>query len=264
MAAKSTAYLATYTLSEFDIRNIDRLEARTACPASAAIALAVYFCQKSLNYAAQGYVTTALYETFEYRATTAPLNPAAVARSYNGRNPDAEKVDLSMYRTSDFLQALHDIKKAINTDKDDVALAFALEYAVQMTDKLDGANNGRKARIFFSSTGSPRDRGWTLVKHPFDISLGNAFRKAGRKIKSGTKAIFKKQKPTIHVEARKALPAPAPAAAEQSRQQKAEPANTPADTNNASDKIHQGLGNDVQAMKRLTVTPRKNDGGFKL
>lgn len=260
MAAKSTAYLATYTLNEFDIRNIDRLTARTAYADVAAIATAVYFCQKSLNYAAQGYVTTALYETFDYRATTSALNPAAVARSYNERNPAAEQVDLTMYRTSDFLQALHDIKKAIKTDKDDVALAFALEYAVQMLDKLDGANNGKKARIFFSPNGSPRDRGWTLTKHPFDISLGNKFRKASRKIKSGTKAIFKKQKPSIHVAQHKALPAPAPAVTEQPAQEKTAPANTL----DASDKIHQGLGNDVQAMKRLTVTTRKPNDGFKL
>ncbi|MBI1214302.1 MAG: hypothetical protein GC185_00620 [Alphaproteobacteria bacterium] len=265
MAKKTTtAYLTTYNLSEFDMRNIERLEERTGYSSAGAIYAAVYFCQKSLDYAAQGYVTTALYETFDYRATTASLDPQRVAQAYNARTETAEKIDLTMYRNSDFLQALQDIKKTIRNDSDSVALAFALEYAAQMVTKLENANNGKKAQIFFSPNGSPRDRGYVMKKHPFNISLGNRFRKAACKMKDGTKGIFVKRKPSIHTAPAK-KPEPAPERQpEQKAEQKTEQ-QTPAALPDAGDKMHNGTASDLQPMKPLTLKNRKGGkDGFSL
>ena len=170
-----------------------------------------------------------------------------------------------MYRTSDFLQALQDIRNFIESDSDSVALAFALEYAAQMVKKVDNANNGKRAQIFFCRNNNPRDRGWIMKKHPYNISLGNKFRKAGRKMKAGTKGIFRKQKPSIHVEPHKEAPPPAPQpAAEQPKHPETQhPAPSPAA--DAGDGAHQGIGSDLQPMKPLTLKPRKGGAdGFRL
>lgn len=212
-------YKMTVELSEFDIDIIDRIAAHTGFGRSDALHMALAFCDNSLSYNKQGYYTTVLYKNGYSRGCTATVSPQSVAKKFNNRNPDAQSVTVNMMRSTQTLQYLQRIKTAMNIKSDAVAIGFALEYAATTIDRLQTANNGKAARIFFTKTNNPHERGYTLVKHPFDISLGNTWRRATRRMKQGIQKLNPiKPKPQQYP----ALPAPeqkapeAPAASAQS------------------------------------------------
>lgn len=210
-------YKMTVELSEFDIDIIDRIAAHTGHNRSTALHLALSFCDKSLTYGKQGYYTTVLYENSYSRGCTDTVNPRRIAEKFNTRNPDAQSVTVNMLRDTQTLQYLQNIKSTMKIQSDAVAIGFALEYAMATINRLQNANNGKAAKILFTKTNKPREGGYTLVKHPFDISLGNKWRRATRRMKEGVKSLnpFKPKPKEYPV----ALPAPAP-----------EPAETPAPT----------------------------------
>ena len=198
-------YKMTVELSEFDIDIIDRIAAHTGHNRSSALHLALSFCDRGLSYNKQGYMTSVLYENGYGRGCTATINARHVAEKFNNRNPDAQSVTVNMLRDTQTLHYLQNIKTSLNIPSDAVAIGFALEYAMTTIDRLASANNGKAAKIFFTKTNNPRDRGYTLTKHPFDISLGNKWRRATRRMKEGVKALNPiKPKPKEYP----ALPAP--------------------------------------------------------
>jgi hypothetical protein len=198
-------YKMTVELSEFDIDMIDRIAAHTGYGRSDALHLALAFCDSSLSYNKQGYYTTVLYENGYSRGCTATISAHSVAEKFNNRNPDAQSVTVKMLRSTQTLQYLQNIKTAMNIQSDAVAIGFALEYAATTIDRLQTANNGKAARIFFTKTNNPHERGYTLVKHPFDINLANKWRRATRRMKQGIQKLNPlKAKPKQYP----ALPAP--------------------------------------------------------
>lgn len=200
-------YKMTVELSEFDIDIIDRIAAHTGHDRANALHLALSFCDKGLSYNKQGYYTTVLYENGYMRGCTATISPRDVAEKFNNRNPDAQSVTVNMLRSTQTLQFLQNIKSSMKIQSDAVAIGFALEYAMATINRLQTANNGKAARILFTKTNNPREGGYTLVKHPFDISLGNKWRRATRKMTHGVKSLNPfKAKPKEYP----ALPAPAP------------------------------------------------------
>jgi len=204
-------YKMTVELSEFDIAIIDRIAAHTGYGRSDALHIALAFCDKSLSYNKQGYHTTVLYENAYYRACTATIATSTVAQKFNSRNPDAQSVTVRMLRDTQTLHALQNIKTSMNIKSDAVAIGFALEYAATTIERLQTANNGKAAKILFTTTNNPRKGGYTLVKHPFDISLGNKWRRATRRMKASIQKLNPiKPKPKEYP----ALPAPAPKALE--------------------------------------------------
>lgn len=184
MAKKTTLYKTTFDLSEFDLRNIEFLEEKTGYNKTTTVHTALHFCQYSLEQRERGNVTGILYETFDYRATSGPVRHESVATRFNNRSDKAERTNVSMYRSTAALEAIEYIKKSIKTESDSVAVAYALEYSAAAVRALQAANNGKKARLFFSHDNSPRSRGMIFNKHPFDISLAESFRKAGRRMKN--------------------------------------------------------------------------------
>jgi len=201
-------YKMTVELSEFDIDIIDRITAHTGYTRSDALHLALSFCDMSLSYRKRGYYTTVRYENGYTRGCTETIGAREVAEKYNNRNPDAQSVNVTMLRSTQTLQYLQNIKSTLSIKSDAVAIGFALEYAMTTIDRLQSANNGKAARIFFTKTNNPRQSGYTLVNHPFDISLGNKWRRATRKMSQGIKRLNPfKPKPKEYP----ALPAPAPA-----------------------------------------------------
>jgi len=210
-------YKMTVELSEFDIDIIDRIAAHTGYDRSNALHLALSFCDKGLSYNKQGYYTTVLYENGYARGCTDTVSPRAVAQTFNSRSPDAQSVTVNMLRSTQTLQYLQNIKSSMSIQSDAVAIGFALEYAMATINRLQTANNGKAAKIFFTKTNNPRERGYTLVKHPFDISLGNKWRRAARKTAQGIKRLipFKpkpKEYPALPAPEPKTPEAPAPAA----------------------------------------------------
>ena len=212
-------YKMTVELSEFDIDLIDRIAAHTGHDRATALHMALSFCEKGLSYNKQGYMTTVLYENGYARGCTATINARDVAEKFNNRNPDAQSVNVNMLRSTQTLHYLQNIKSSLKIQSDAVAIGFALEYAMTTIERLQSANNGKAAKIFFTKTNNPRDRGYTLVKHPFDISLGNKWRRATRRMTHGIKALnpFKpkpKEYPALPPPEQKPAETPAPAAAQ--------------------------------------------------
>lgn len=204
-------YKMTVELSEFDIDIIDRIAAHTGHNRSTALHLALSFCDKGLSYNKQGYMTSVLYEDGYSRGCTATVSARNIAGKFNNRNPDAQSVTVNMLRDTQTLHYLQNIKQAMNIQSDAVAIGFALEYAMETINRLQTANNGKAAKILFTKTNNPREGGYTLVKHPFDISLGNKWRRAVRRMKEGIKSLNPvKPKPKEYP----ALPAPAQKPAE--------------------------------------------------
>jgi len=259
MGRKTTFYKSTFDLSEFDMRNIEFLEEKTGQNKTSVVHTALHFCQYSLEQRARGNVTGIIYETFDYRATSGPVSHESVAARFNARSSKAQRNDVSMYRSTAALEAIEDIKKSINTESDSVAVAYALEYSAAAVRALQAANNGKKARFFFSHDNSPRSRGMVFNKHPFDISMAESFRKASRRMKANLGKLVpgKKALPMQQEEKREPqLPkTPAPAAATETPTQQ-----TPAADVGA---IHNGIANDMKGMKPVTF---KQDGkkGFSL
>lgn len=196
---KFTTYLETYNLSELDIHNLRMLEYKTGKSDIACVHEAVLFCKRSLEYAAQGYHTTVFYKTFEYNATTMPLQHRTVADAFNARSEKAKAVDISLYRSSPMLQDLAYIKHRLKVESDSTALGYALEYAAQMVEKLENANNGKNARVFFSLNNSPREVGYVMKHLSYNISLRNKFSKSVRKTKQAVAGLFKKKHPALTV-----------------------------------------------------------------
>lgn len=199
--AKTTLQLSTY-----DLDNLSHLASETASSKSEAFHTALAFCDQAVDYMRRGYRLSAYYETAYERGTTATFSPSHVAHTINSRRKDIEisETQLPLYRAT--ADRLENIKNYLNLTSDTLAVAFALEYARTAMDRTHGANNGKKATIFFSLNNSPSERGYLLgKKHPYNNNLGNRFRRAARRAKMG----LVKMNPFARKAAPPALPAPA-------------------------------------------------------
>ncbi len=242
MPASLTSYKTTYQLTEIDARNIEYLAAQTAVSQSVAVHQAIYFCQLALQYRAQGQCTGVLYKSGGYRHTAHSIGHNEVAQAYNNRPKNAQPVKLVINRHTDALQAIHDIKTAINTPKDEVAVAYALEFAATTVKRIRSCNHGKNARILFSYRNSPSESGSMLRSHPYDLTLGNKFRRSARRMKSAMGKInpFKKKPAPVQE------PAPQPA-----------PAAVPSPAAASADQVKQAVDLEIQKIQNGTLEPVK-------
>lgn len=245
-----TAYKTSFDLSEFDTANIETLQKHTGMNATNAVHAALAFTKTSLEHSKAGRFTTAKCSW----GCTATLNHHAVAVAYNNRPPSAQPVTVTMYRTADALQNIHDIKALIGAKTDGAAIGYALALSVEMTEKLKGADKGKAARIFFTTTNHPNKTGYTFTEaHPFETTeaqrkkrtLGKAFAKLNP---------WRQKDPPFTTEA---TPAKAPEQDNTPEQEPQEPPKPEVDTA----AITEGTDSDIKALKPMTFKPK---GGLNL
>lgn len=248
----TTYYKVTLQLNELDVENVNRIAAHAGCDKANALHMSLRFCAQSMDFLKQGYMTTVRYENGYRRGCTATISPRHVAERYNNRNPNAQPVKVNILRDAETLRLLQTIKDGIGTQSDDTAFAFALEYSMTTINRIQSANNGKAAQIFFTKTNDPTKIGYLIKKHPFNISLGNSWRRATRKMMRGVKKLNPLPAKKLDIIT---LPPPAPPAQEQTSevQKNTAPANEPLRTD---------LSEPVQAMKPLKL--KKGNGGFQL
>lgn len=251
----TTYYKVTLQLNELDVENANRIAAHAGCDKATAMHMSLRFCAQSMDFLKQGYMTTVRYENNYHRGCTATISPRHVADKFNNRNPNAQPVKVSILRDAQTLRLLQTIKDCMGTQSDDIAFAFALEYSMATIDRIQSANNGKAAEIFFTKTNEPGKTGYLITKHPFNISLGNSWRRAARKMMRGVKKLnpLPAKKLDIITLPPPASPAQEQTPAEQTAQQNTSPANEPLRTD---------LSEPVQAMKPLKL--KKGNGGFQL
>jgi|GEM_PF-1394457 len=251
-----TVYKTTFALSEFDLNNLELLCAHTRQEKTWALHQALHFCQTSLAQSGAGRMTSVLHGN----GTTATISHSAVAEEFNKRSNKAAQYNVTLYRTTDALDTIQKIKTRIGAKSDDTAVAFALAFSATCVRRIQGANGGKKARIFFTATNNPNKSGIILNKHPYDISFGNKFRRFKTNLRSGIAVLNpwrKKDNVTFTVEPRPAtLPAPEAATVE-----KTTPPHAPAE-NIAEDKPLTELSAPMQALKQVKL--KKSNGGFRL
>lgn len=252
----ATAYKTTFALSEFDLNNLELLCAHTRQEKTWALHQALHFCQTSLAQAGNGRMTSVLHSN----GTTPTISHAAIAEDFNKRSDKAAQYNVTLYRTTDALEAIQKIKTRIGAKSDDTAVAFALAFSAACVRRIQGAHHGKKARIFFTATNNPNKSGIVLNKHPYDISFGNKFRRLKTSLRSGIAVLNpwrKKDNITFTVEPRPAaLPAPQAATVENATPQ-------PTLTENVTeDKPRTELTAPMQALKQVKL--KKSDGGFRL
>lgn len=251
-----TYYKVTLQLNELDLENVNRIATHAGCDKASALHMSLRFCAQSMDFLKEGYMTTVRYENGYRRGCTATISPRHVAEKYNSRNPNAQPVNVSILRDAETLRLLQTVKNSIGTQSDDTAFAFALEYSMVAINRIQSANNGKAAQIFFTKTNDPSKTGYLIKKHPFNISLGNSWRRATRKIVGGIKKLNPLPAKKLDIIT---LPPPAPPvqeqpSAEQAAQKNTAPANDPPRTD---------LSEPVQAMKPLKLK-KGNGGGFQL
>lgn len=251
-----TVYKTTFALSEFDLNNLELLCAHTQQEKTWALHQALHFCQTSFVQAGNGRMTSVLHSN----GTTPTISHTSVAEAFNKRSDKAAQYNVTLYRTTEALDAIQKIKTRIGAKSDDTAVAFALAFSAACVRRIQGANHGKKARIFFTATNNPNKSGIVLNKHPYDISFGNKLRRLKANLQSSIAVLNpwrKKDNITFTIEPRPAeLPAPKTAAAENSN------AVTTSDAKTAENKPGTELTAPVQALKQVKL--KKSDGGFRL
>lgn len=250
-----TYYKVSLQLNELDIENIDRIAAHTGRDRANALHMALRFCAQSMELAKDGYMTSVRYENGYRRGCTATISPRYVAEKYNNRNPNAQPVSVSILRNAETLRLLQVIKDGIGAKSDDVAFAFALEFSMTTITRIKSANNGKAAEIFYTKTNDPDKTGYLIKKHPFNISLGNSWRRATHRMTSSLKKLnpLPAKKPEI-------ITLPPPAATPQEPPPAAEAAQNNATSSN--EPLRTDLSEPMQAMKPVKL--KKGGGGFQL
>ncbi|MEZ0259927.1 MAG: hypothetical protein ACAH80_02900 [Alphaproteobacteria bacterium] len=246
------AYKTSFDLSEFDTANVEFLQKHTGMTATNIVHAALSFAKTSLEHHKAGRYTTVKCSW----GCTDTLSHGGVAQAFNNRSPAAQPITVTMYRTADALQDIHDIKAMIGAKTDGAAVGYALALSVEMVQKLKGADKGKAARIFYTASNHPNKVGYTYTEpHPFEVSKGNTFRRNKRVI---GKALAKLSpwhvKGDLPFTADPAASNPAP---EQNNTPQEEPPKPEIDTGVITD----GTDSEIKAMKPMTFKPK---GGLNL
>jgi hypothetical protein len=245
------AYKTSFDLSEFDTANVEYLQKHTGMNATSVIHIALSFCKTSLEHRKAGRHTTVKCGW----GCTDTLSHGNVAQAFNNRSPAAQQVTVSMYRTADALQDIHDIKSLIGAQTDGVAVAYALALSVEMVRKMESADKGKTARIFYTATNHPNKTGYTYTQpHPFEVSGGNSFRRNKRIVLKALSVLnpWREKEPSFGVEP--AQPKPATPGPEQNNTpDSAEPEKPEINT----DAIQNGSDKEIKALKPMTFKPNK-------
>lgn len=250
----ATAYKTSFDLSEFDTANIEYLQQHTGMNATNIVHSALSFAKTSLEHRKAGRFTTVKCGW----GCTDTLSHHAVAQAFNNRSPAAQPITVTMYRTADALQDIHDIKTLIGAKTDGAAVGYALALSVEMVQKLKSADKGKAARIFFTETNHPNKTGYSYTQpHPFEVSRGNTFRRNKRVIGKALSVLnpWRQKEPSFSADPAQA--APAPASEQNNTPQEAEPPKPEIDTGVITD----GTDSEIKAMKPMTFKPK---GGLNL
>jgi hypothetical protein len=246
-----TAYKTSFDLSEFDTANVEFLQKHTGMNATNIVHSALSFTKTSLEHRKAGRFTTVKCGW----GCTDTLRHDLVAQAFNNRSPAAQPVTVTMYRTAEALQDIHDIKAMIGAKTDGAAVGYALALSVEMAQKLKSADKGKAARIFFTATNHPNKTGYTFTEpHPFETS---SFQRNKRVIAKALSVLnpWRQNDPPFTSEATPAKPAPAPE--QDNAPETAEPATPEIDTGVITD----GTDSEIKAMKPMTFKPK---GGLNL
>lgn len=246
-----TYYKVTLQLNEFDIENVDRIAAHTGSDRAASLHMALRFCAQSMEFQKKGYMTTVRYENGYGRGCTDTISPRHIAEKYNRRSPNAQPISVSILRSTETLRNLQMIKDGLGIQSDDTAFAFALEFSIATIERIQSANNGKAAEVFFTKSNNPRETGYLIKKHPFNISLGNSWRRVTRRMKRSLKKMNPLPAKKLDI-----IELPAPAAQAQPAPQNTAP-------NTAANEVPRTeLSEPVQAMKPVKF--KKGNNGFQL
>lgn len=244
------AYKTSFDLSEFDTANIDALKKHTGMNETNVVHSALAFTKTSLEHRKAGRFTTVKCDW----GCTDTLRHDLIAQAYNNRPPSAQAITVTMYRTADALQNIHDIKTMIGAKTDGAAIAFALALSVEMAEKLKGADKGKPARIFFTETNHPNKTGYTFTEaHPFETTEAQRKKRALGKAFSKLNPWRQKDPPFTTEE----TPAKAPEQDNAPQEEAQEPPKPEIDTGVITD----GTDSEIKAMKPMTFKPK---GGLNL
>lgn len=245
----ATAYKTSFDLSEFDTANVEFLQKHTGMNATSIIHIALSFCKTSLEHRKAGRFTTAKCGW----GCTTTLSHGDVAQAFNNRSPAAQPITVNMYRTADALQDIHDIKGMIGAKTDGAAVGYALALSVEMVRKMEGADKGKAAKIFYTATNHPNKTGYTYAQpHPFEICRGNTLRRNKRVVMKALSKLnpWAEKEPSFTADPAQPQP-PAPDNDNTRAPQK--PPKPEIDTT----AIHEGTDNDIRAMKPIGLKPNK-------